>query len=232
MYALCASLCLWCAADGLMVQAAMEHCGIDVPVRLRVDSSAAKAIATRQGIGKLKFLEIKMLWLQKLVKDGKIKVVKEPTDTNIADIGTKPLAREKFNRLCEMANFRKLTKEACAIRDGEAAHVKTVGGKKNVIEKVVDYKELLAIAINLGCLEVVEAGGKVMDEDGAILLFLMFLGSVILALFVGFWIGWKVHSSYVPPEKIPPGEFEGERQRSTKRWRRRFRKEIRNRDED
>ena len=46
------------AADGLMVQAAMEHCGIDVPVRLRVDSSAAKAIATRQGIGKLKFLEI------------------------------------------------------------------------------------------------------------------------------------------------------------------------------
>ena len=130
-----------------------------------------------------------------------------------------------------MANFRKLTNEAKTIRDGETAHVKTVGGKRNAIEKGVDYKELLAMAISLGCLDIVEAGGKVMDEDGKDGMILLFVAAVILVLFVGFWVGWKAHSIYVQTltnqakssgsEHTEPVEDESVRRRS-KRWTRRL----------
>ena len=40
------------------------------------DSSAAKSFVGRQGLGKMKHLEIRDLWLQKEVRDGKVMVHK------------------------------------------------------------------------------------------------------------------------------------------------------------
>ena len=49
------------AADQLMLQHLLRFLGFNPQCRLFVHSSAAKAISTRQGLGRLKYLEVKML---------------------------------------------------------------------------------------------------------------------------------------------------------------------------
>lgn len=60
-------------------------------VHLGTDSSAAKSFVSRRGLGKMRHLEIRDLWLQKEVADGKVKVFKTPGTENPADLMTKIL---------------------------------------------------------------------------------------------------------------------------------------------
>ena len=84
------------AAEGLGVQALMEDLGWKAKVRVWVDSSVAKSVASRVGLGKLRHMEVKFLWLQQAVRDGRIAVRKVPGQRNPADVLTKPLARDDF----------------------------------------------------------------------------------------------------------------------------------------
>ena len=59
---------------------------------MRVDSTAAKAIASRLGLGKVRHMEVRFLWVQEMVKEGKIAVKKVHTTKNIADLLTKPVS--------------------------------------------------------------------------------------------------------------------------------------------
>ena len=60
-------------------------------VHLGTDSTAAKSFVSRQGFGKMKHIEIRNMWLQKEVRDGKVEVSKVPGDKNPADLMTKIL---------------------------------------------------------------------------------------------------------------------------------------------
>ena len=51
--------------------------------------AAAKAIATRRGMGKVRHIETSQLWVQEKVAEGKTRVVKISTEDNIADHLTK-----------------------------------------------------------------------------------------------------------------------------------------------
>ena len=79
------------AAEALSVQAVAKELGWPMKVRLWVDSSAAKAVASRTGLGKVRHLEVKFLWLQEVVREGRVEICKIKGENNIADIGTKPL---------------------------------------------------------------------------------------------------------------------------------------------
>ena len=85
------------AAEGLGVQALMEDLGWKAKVRVWVDSSVAKSVASRVGLGKLCQMEVKFLWLQQAVRDGRNAVKKVPGQRNPADVLTKPLARDDFS---------------------------------------------------------------------------------------------------------------------------------------
>ena len=61
-------------------------------VRLGTDSSAAKSFVARRGLGKMRHLEIRDLWLQKEVAEGKVEVSKLLGVENPADLMTKVLA--------------------------------------------------------------------------------------------------------------------------------------------
>ena len=54
------------------------------------DSSAAQGILTRKGVGKVKHLEVKHLWVQERVHDGVVIPIKLPRAVNIADLLTHP----------------------------------------------------------------------------------------------------------------------------------------------
>ena len=58
-------------------------------MEIRWDSSAARAMLERQGAGRVRHVEVAVLWAQQWVKDRCVAVRAEPTRTNCADLGIK-----------------------------------------------------------------------------------------------------------------------------------------------
>ena len=75
-------------------------------VHLGTDSSAAKSLVSRRGLGQMRHIEIRDLWLQKEVRDGRVELQKVPGDENPADLMTKILGFEEVeSRLSGMNIF-------------------------------------------------------------------------------------------------------------------------------
>ena len=73
---------------------------LSVVVHLGTDSSAAKSFVSRRGLGKMRHLEIRELWLHKEIREGKVEVHKALGIENPADLMTKVLTvGEIVNRL-------------------------------------------------------------------------------------------------------------------------------------
>ena len=70
---------------------------------LGTDSSAAKSFVCRRGLGRMRHLEIRDLWLQNEVREGRLVVKKVIGSENPADLMTKILSvREIEGRLMRM----------------------------------------------------------------------------------------------------------------------------------
>ena len=65
------------------------------------DASAAIGIAHRQGLGKTGHIEVQHLWIQREVKEGKLKVKKVSTSNNPADLVIKAMNGEKVMKYME-----------------------------------------------------------------------------------------------------------------------------------
>ena len=50
------------------------------------DSSTAKAVTGRRGLGKLRHVELKWLWVQDAVKEGRIRMGKVNGEENVAEM--------------------------------------------------------------------------------------------------------------------------------------------------
>ena len=86
----------------------MKFIGLDVKLKLKIDSSAARGTLARQGVGKLRHLEVKTLWAQQLVNERKILVkCSIKGSENPRDIGTKVLNRQRIYELKKIMNVRK-----------------------------------------------------------------------------------------------------------------------------
>ena len=79
------------AGEALGVKALLEDLGWETHVKIFLDSSAAKSIASRTGLGRVRHVDVKYLWVQEAVKTGKIMVAKIFGTDNPADALTKPL---------------------------------------------------------------------------------------------------------------------------------------------
>ena len=95
---------------GMLIKEVMEFLNFAVcaPV-LRMGSKVARSICSRIGVGAVRHLEVKILWLQDLVRAKRLKVVKIAGTENIADTGTKVLDQKTFERLYHQAGIRKLS---------------------------------------------------------------------------------------------------------------------------
>ena len=83
-------------SEGLFVSRLWEFLVRKVPeLSLVCDSSSCRAFAQRLGVGRLKHVETKFLWLQQEVKRGTMSMEAVPTLLNISDIGTKALSRAR-----------------------------------------------------------------------------------------------------------------------------------------
>ena len=66
---------------------------------LFTDSSSAKQLASRQGVGKVKHIAGKLLWVQDTVSQKRVALIQVPTLWNLSDIGTKPLGAKRLRLL-------------------------------------------------------------------------------------------------------------------------------------
>ena len=72
------------AADGLFVAEALRWFGFNITMKIYLDSSAALGVCLRIGVGKIRSLEVKALWLQATIREKelsafKIKGLEEPS---------------------------------------------------------------------------------------------------------------------------------------------------------
>ena len=87
------------SAEGLGVQSLAIDLGWSFRVIVHTDSSTAKSVAARRGLGRMRHVELKYLWVQEAVSKGRIRMKKIPGFHNPADILTKPKERRKLGRL-------------------------------------------------------------------------------------------------------------------------------------
>ena len=92
------------------MQQVMQDMGVKACVRVWVDSSAAKAIAERSGLGKVRHMDVRFMWLQEVRRQGKVKVAKIKGEDNPADIMTKPKNVEDIRRLAALVGVKLIVK--------------------------------------------------------------------------------------------------------------------------
>ena len=77
-------------AEGLGMQSLLDDLGIKSKVKIWSDSDAARGIASRRGLHKLRHIELRMLWIQEAIQRGRISMARVPGEVNVADHLTKP----------------------------------------------------------------------------------------------------------------------------------------------
>ena len=96
------------AAEMLGMASMAADLGEDLKVVMYADSSAAIAIAKRRGAGKLRHINIGLLWIQQKTEAEELVVKKVKGISNPADMMTKSVNREKLDKYMVMVRQRKV----------------------------------------------------------------------------------------------------------------------------
>ena len=70
------------------------------------DASAGRAMATRRGVGRVRHLDTRWLWLQQLCAEGVVEIRARPGEHNEADLGTKMVDLRRMTSLSEGTPLR------------------------------------------------------------------------------------------------------------------------------
>ena len=97
----------------LGLQTMLKELGVEASVVvLSTDSSSAKSFASRRGLGRMRHIEVKELWLQEAVRRGRIQLKKVDGAVNPADLFTKYLTNVDIDKHFNSLNIRRV--KACA----------------------------------------------------------------------------------------------------------------------
>ena len=88
----------------LHLRAILEHFGFRVNTTLYCDSVAPRGIAQRAGLGKVKALAVKTLWLQEVVCERRPQIKSMASKVNKADLGTEVLPMARLKHTVESEN--------------------------------------------------------------------------------------------------------------------------------
>ena len=88
------------AVRSLGLQSMLRELGLNKDIKLRTDSSAAEGFSSQRGLGRMRHLEVKELWLQEAVCRGRLHLCKVKGDENPADLFTKYLGQREVEVGC------------------------------------------------------------------------------------------------------------------------------------
>ena len=81
-------------AAGLGLKAMLDEWLVPCDLILLSDSSAARGIAARKGLGKTRHVQTRYLWIQERLREKEFKIEAVRTDKNLSDICTKPMSHD------------------------------------------------------------------------------------------------------------------------------------------
>ena len=90
------------AQEAILVQRVFAFFGVNMSMSIGTDSSVARSISQRLGVGGIRHLEVAALWIQEATNRKLIRIDTIPGLTNTADIGTKALGEARLDLLAEM----------------------------------------------------------------------------------------------------------------------------------
>ena len=126
------------AGQGLGYQALLRDLGVQAPLRVWTDSSAAIGICSRQGLGKLRHLDAHILWIQQAVRLGRVDLRKVDGESNPADVLTKhSISRDRLDKLVKLHGCKYVEGRAAnapKMRSGDSGRTTMAGhGSVNVV---------------------------------------------------------------------------------------------------
>jgi hypothetical protein len=113
-------------------QSILKDMGVTLRIRLKEDSSAAKGIAERTGLGKLRHVEVNQLWVQEKVKNKVIELTKVKGIDSLADALTKYVGNEDLGK-----HMR-------------GTHVKVEWGRHEIMPEVTEEIQELPEGLEMG----------------------------------------------------------------------------------
>ena len=99
--------------EGLGMITLLEDFGAEYSVRLHMDATAAQGVIDRQGISKIRHLDVNVLWLQEQLAREKAPITKVLGTENGADLMTKNVEHPLILRHCDRLSLE--------FRDGRAS---------------------------------------------------------------------------------------------------------------
>ena len=120
---------------------------LEVRQRLFLDSSSAKFVVQRSGVGKLKHVEIKHMFLQQLLRRGIFTIHKIPTRVNPADLNTKKLSVERRKLLGTLCGLYPI----CAQDKREEEVLITRRVQRNMANRLVQALQVVSMSLLQGC---------------------------------------------------------------------------------
>ena len=93
------------AQIGLGMRALLEDFGLEVSLSIHSDSSAARGHVGRLGLGKMRHIQTRYLWVQERIRDGHFTVVCIKGTKNPADLLTKPLSGPERDKHLKRLGF-------------------------------------------------------------------------------------------------------------------------------
>ena len=102
-------------AQGLGIQSICRDLGYEYGLRVWTDATAAIGIARRRGMGKIRHLDTTDLWVQEVVRSGRVQLEKIAGAEKPADILTKYVERPLLEKMLKKIGMVKLEGRAkCA----------------------------------------------------------------------------------------------------------------------
>ena len=92
------------ASNALGIAGVLSDLGVNLHVAVSTDSSAAKGIANRRGLGKVRHIELSELWVQDQIAKGQITVYKIDGSENSSDSLTKHSCGERIAQTMSHCN--------------------------------------------------------------------------------------------------------------------------------
>ena len=167
------------AVDAIHMRRVLEFLGYACHLRLKLDATVAMAWLSRQGVGKLRHIDTRVLWLQKAAEEAKIVAVKVPTEHHVADLGTKALAEKRLHHMLDLAGMIKIDEEK---------------EKSTEVDKVATIDKVMATRAVRAMVASIVAGTSLAREDCAVT---VMQSGIILKDFEGDWFWTMIKIAFV-----------------------------------
>jgi hypothetical protein len=119
------------ACEGLGMKSLCADLGSDVGIRLELDATAAKGILDRQGLAKVRHIDVNCLWLQEQCAKKMVPLVKIPGEINTADLMTKHLVGPVI-----LKHLKNLNLDLRSGRSEQAAKLHSVSDSSPILGEV------------------------------------------------------------------------------------------------